>query len=56
MKDKAVVEKHFVALTTHTKAVAAFGINRVNMFQFWDWVNGRDSLCSVIGLSINLYF
>ncbi|KZV79099.1 Glc-6-P isomerase [Exidia glandulosa HHB12029] len=53
-KDKAHVAKHFVALSTNTKAVTAFGIAEENMFQFWDWVGGRYSLWSAIGLSIAL--
>ncbi|EJD54766.1 Glc-6-P isomerase [Auricularia subglabra TFB-10046 SS5] len=53
-KDKAHVAKHFVALSTNTKAVTAFGIAPENMFQFWDWVGGRYSLWSAIGLSIAL--
>ncbi|KAI0635013.1 glucose-6-phosphate isomerase [Trametes polyzona] len=53
-KDKAHVAKHFVALSTNTKAVTAFGIAEQNMFQFWDWVGGRYSLWSAIGLSIAL--
>lgn len=53
-KDKAHVAKHFVALSTNTKAVTAFGIAESNMFQFWDWVGGRYSLWSAIGLSIAL--
>ena len=53
-KDKAHVAKHFVALSTNTKAVTAFGISSDNMFQFWDWVGGRYSLWSAIGLSIAL--
>ncbi len=48
------VAKHFVALSTNADAVAAFGIDRNNMFEFWDWVGGRYSLWSVIGLSIAL--
>ncbi len=48
------IAKHFVALSTNADAVAAFGINRDNMFQFWDWVGGRYSLWSAIGLSIAL--
>jgi len=54
-KDKAHVAKHFVALSTNTKAVTEFGISKENMFQFWDWVGGRYSLWSAIGLSIALY-
>jgi glucose-6-phosphate isomerase len=53
-KEKAHVAKHFVALSTNTKAVTAFGISESNMFQFWDWVGGRYSLWSAIGLSIAL--
>ena len=53
-EDKAHVAKHFVALSTNTKAVTAFGISQENMFQFWDWVGGRYSLWSAIGLSIAL--
>ncbi|KAJ9108062.1 phosphatidylinositol N-acetylglucosaminyltransferase subunit gpi1 [Naganishia adeliensis] len=53
-KDKAHVAKHFVALSTNTKAVEAFGISSSNMFKFWDWVGGRYSLWSAIGLSIAL--
>lgn len=53
-KDKAHVAKHFVALSTNTKAVTAFGIAEQNMFKFWDWVGGRYSLWSAIGLSIAL--
>lgn len=52
--DKAHVAKHFVALSTNTKAVTAFGISEKNMFKFWDWVGGRYSLWSAIGLSIAL--
>ncbi|MBW0496542.1 hypothetical protein O181_036257 [Austropuccinia psidii MF-1] len=54
-KDPAHVAKHFVALSTNTKAVTAFGIDEANMFQFWDWVGGRYSLWSSIGLSIAIY-
>lgn len=54
-KDTAHVAKHFVALSTNAKAVAAFGIDTANMFAFWDWVGGRYSLWSAIGLSIALY-
>jgi glucose-6-phosphate isomerase len=46
------VAKHFVALSTNAKEVAAFGIDTANMFGFWDWVGGRYSLWSAIGLSI----
>ncbi|KAJ3119438.1 hypothetical protein HK098_005499 [Nowakowskiella sp. JEL0407] len=53
--DPAHVAKHFVALSTNEKAVTAFGISVENMFEFWDWVGGRYSLWSAIGLSIDLY-
>lgn len=49
------VASHFVALSTNAKAVAAFGIDTENMFEFWDWVGGRYSLCSAIGLSLAVY-
>ena len=49
---KGDVAKHFVAVSTNTKAVTAFGIDAQNMFVFWDWVGGRYSLWSSIGLSI----
>lgn len=48
------VAKHFVAVSTNNKAVQAFGIAPENMFEFWDWVGGRYSLTSAIGLSIAL--
>lgn len=48
------VKKHFIALSTNTKAVEKFGIATENMFEFWDWVGGRYSLWSSIGLSISL--
>ena len=51
-KDEKAVAKHFVALSTNAKAVADFGIDTNNMFEFWDWVGGRYSLWSAIGLSI----
>jgi glucose-6-phosphate isomerase len=54
-KDQAHVAKHFVALSTNTKAVEDFGIDLNNMFAFWDWVGGRYSLWSAIGLSIAIY-
>ncbi len=54
-KDEQHVAKHFVALSTNAKAVQAFGIDTNNMFAFWDWVGGRYSLWSAIGLSIALY-
>ncbi|KAI9614552.1 hypothetical protein KEM48_006020 [Puccinia striiformis f. sp. tritici PST-130] len=54
-RDKSHVAKHFVALSTNTEAVTEFGIDKANMFKFWDWVGGRYSLWSAIGLSISLY-
>lgn len=51
-KDSAHVAKHFVALSTNAEGVAAFGIDTANMFEFWNWVGGRYSLTSGIGLSI----
>jgi glucose-6-phosphate isomerase len=52
--DGAHVAKHFVALSTNEKEVTKFGIDKANMFEFWDWVGGRYSLWSAIGLSIAL--
>ena len=52
--DEAAVGRHFVALSTNGEAVGAFGIDPANMFEFWDWVGGRYSLWSAIGLSIAL--
>ncbi|CAH1768649.1 22904_t:CDS:2 [Entrophospora sp. SA101] len=54
-KEDKYVAKHFVALSTNTKEVTKFGINPANMFKFWDWVGGRYSLWSAIGLSIAIY-
>lgn len=51
-KEKAHIAKHFVAISTNAEAVVKFGIDRKNMFRFWDWVGGRYSLWSAIGLSI----
>ncbi|MGH2644977.1 MAG: glucose-6-phosphate isomerase, partial [Chitinophagaceae bacterium] len=53
-KDEAYIKKHFVALSTNEKDVIKFGIDPDNMFEFWDWVGGRYSLWSAIGLSIVL--
>ncbi|RYZ19314.1 MAG: glucose-6-phosphate isomerase [Chitinophagaceae bacterium] len=53
-KDEAHIAKHFVALSTNEKEVTRFGIDKANMFEFWDWVGGRYSLWSAIGLSIAL--
>lgn len=50
--DEAAVAKHFVALSTNADAVSAFGIDTANMFEFWNWVGGRYSLWSAIGLSV----
>ena len=49
--DEAAVARHFVAVSTNAKAVAEFGIDTANMFEFWDWVGGRYSMDSAIGLS-----
>ena len=54
-KKQVHVAGHFVAISTNAEAVAAFGIDRDNMFIFWDWVGGRYSLWSAIGLSIACY-
>lgn len=51
-KDESAIAKHFVALSTNAKSVEAFGIDPANMFEFWDWVGGRYSLWSAIGLPI----
>ncbi|MGF1716130.1 glucose-6-phosphate isomerase [Photobacterium chitinilyticum] len=53
-QDQAHVAKHFAALSTNAGSVSEFGIDTDNMFEFWDWVGGRYSLCSAIGLSISL--
>ena len=53
-KDEAAIAKHFVALSTNEKDVRKFGIDPANMFGFWDWVGGRYSLWSAIGLPIVL--
>ncbi len=54
-KDEKQIAKHFVALSTNAEEVSKFGIDTANMFEFWDWVGGRYSLWSAIGLSIALY-
>eukprot|EP01102_Stenamoeba_stenopodia_P008601 TRINITY_DN2495_c0_g1_i1.p1 TRINITY_DN2495_c0_g1~~TRINITY_DN2495_c0_g1_i1.p1 ORF type:complete len:378 (+),score=80.95 TRINITY_DN2495_c0_g1_i1:121-1254(+) len=54
-KDQKEVAKHFVALSTNATEVKKFGMDTDNMFEFWDWVGGRYSLWSAIGLSIALY-
>jgi glucose-6-phosphate isomerase len=53
--DKSAISKHFVAISTNTEKVTGFGIAAENMFEFWNWVGGRYSLWSAIGLSIALY-
>ncbi|OBS08770.1 glucose-6-phosphate isomerase [Acidihalobacter prosperus] len=53
--DEKAVARHFVAVSTNAEAVHAFGIDTANMFAFWDWVGGRYSLWSAIGLPIALY-
>merc|ERR1712142_432611 len=55
VKEQSHVAKHFVALSTNAKLVKDFGIDEKNMFEFWDWVGGRYSLWSAIGLSIALF-
>ncbi len=54
LKDREAIARHFVAVSTNLEAVAAFGIDPVNTFEFWDWVGGRYSLWSAIGLPIAL--
>ncbi len=53
--DESAVARHFVAVSTNTQGVSAFGIDTANMFEFWDWVGGRYSLWSAIGLPIMVY-
>ena len=53
--DEKAVDKHFVAVSTNPEAAAKFGVNPQNVFEFWDWVGGRYSLWSAIGLPIALY-
>lgn len=55
LKDKSAVAKHFIALSTNEEKVKEFGILKENMFAFWDWVGGRYSLWSAIGMSIAVY-
>src|SRR6201985_3369502 len=52
--DESAVARHFVAVSTNAGKVAAFGIDTANMFGFWDWVGGRYSMDSAIGLSTML--
>jgi len=54
LRDQAAVRRHFVAVSTNAAEVARFGIDPANMFGFWDWVGGRYSLCSAVGLSLML--
>ncbi len=51
LKDKSAIQKHFVAVSTNAEGVAEFGIDTANMFGFWDWVGGRYSMDSAVGLS-----
>lgn len=50
--DESAIAKHFVAVSTNTEEVQTFGIDPQNMFGFWDWVGGRYSLCSSVGLAL----
>lgn len=52
LKNDSAIAKHFVAVSTNVEEVEKFGIDRSNMFEFWEWVGGRYSLCSAIGLSL----
>ena len=52
LREEAAVARHFVAVSTNAEAVSAFGIDTANMFGFWDWVGGRYSMDSAIGLSL----
>src|SRR5262249_12013581 len=54
LKDEKAVARHFVAVSTNAKEVTKFGIDTANMFGFWDWVGGRYSYPSAIGLSLML--
>jgi len=53
--NESAIAKHFAAMSTNAEAVSQFGIDTSNMFEFWDWVGGRYSLWSAIGLSIAVY-
>jgi len=55
LKDQESIKNHFVAISTNEAAVEKFGINKSNIFEFWDWVGGRYSLWSAIGLSIAIF-
>src|SRR5207344_3301694 len=50
--DDSAIARHFVAVSTNAAKVAEFGIDTANMFEFWDWVGGRYSMWSAIGLSL----
>ena len=52
--DESSIAKHFVAVSANSSKVAQFGINTSNLFEFWDWVGGRYSMCSAVGLSLML--
>jgi glucose-6-phosphate isomerase len=52
MGDESAVARHFVAVSTSASEVRAFGIDEANMFEFWEWVGGRYSMCSAIGLTL----
>jgi glucose-6-phosphate isomerase len=54
LKDESAISKHFVAVSTNAAEVRKFGIDPANMFEFWDWVGGRYSFTSAIGLSLML--
>jgi glucose-6-phosphate isomerase len=54
LKDESAVARHFVAVSTNAQKVKEFGIDPANMFEFWDWVGGRYSMDSAIGLSTML--
>ena len=54
LQDEKAVAKHFVAVSTNAEAVGEFGIDTANMFGFWNWVGGRYSLCSAVGLPLML--
>ncbi len=54
-QDEKVVAKHFVAVSTNAEKVSGFGIDTANMFEFWDWVGGRYSVWSAIGLSVAIF-
>ena len=54
-RQQSHIAKHFVAVSTNRSKVVEFGIDEANMFRFWDWVGGRYSLWSSIGLSIALF-